>query len=69
MPVRGSKSQRMRFWIITCTIYLGLIMAAVLLHDQVPWAGAAVGALGGSLVLAALLGWWRRHPSNPDRAE
>jgi hypothetical protein len=69
MPNRAAKSPRVRFWIITSTIYIALIVATVLLHDQVPWMGAAVGALGGSLILAALLGWWRRHPSNPNRVE
>ncbi|ANZ36042.1 hypothetical protein BBK82_08140 [Lentzea guizhouensis] len=66
---RTTKSPQVRFWIITCAIYIALAVATVLLHDEVPWMGAAVGALGGSLILAALLGWWRRHPSNPDRVE
>ena len=69
MSERAAKAQRARFWLVVSVVYIALVVAAVLLHDRAPWMGAGVGALGGCLLLAALLGWWRRNPSNPDRVE
>lgn len=69
MSERATKAQRVRFWLVVCAVYVALVVAAVLLHDRAPWMGAGVGTLGGCLVLAALLGWWRRHQPNPDRSE
>ncbi|MGI5499300.1 hypothetical protein [Lentzea sp. CA-135723] len=69
MTERATKTQRVRFWLVAGAVYVALVVATVLLHDRAPWMGAGVGTLGGCMVLAALVGWWRRRPSNPDRAK
>jgi len=69
MPERVTKAQRVRFWLVVSVVYIALVVAAFPLHDRIPWMGAGVGTLGGCLLLAAVLGWWRRHPSNPDPPE
>jgi protein-S-isoprenylcysteine O-methyltransferase Ste14 len=69
MSERATKAQRVRFWLVVSVVYIALVVAAVLLHDRAPWMGAGAGTLGGCLLLAVLLGWWRRNPSNPDRVE
>jgi hypothetical protein len=42
MAKRATKAQRVRFWVVACSVYLALVVAAVLLHDRAPWTGAGV---------------------------